>query len=185
MNESSEINIADKQHYCSEIYENFILRTMHFLDDCKSIADSYNNLLPAACFTNFRDALFHFRKLYYSTNRNDILEQGFAIKEHLNRACTDAIISLLNFFSDGIRLLLENGDISADEKSRLKFFLHRMQSISLFKRINGMMMFLYDVSRVSNEEIVDIMKEYSVYVKEHDLTQILADELEKISELGK
>lgn len=176
MNESNIMNTTYKQQYCVEIYENNILKTMNFLNKCKMVADSYNNLLPVACFTNFRDALFHFRKLYYAAEKVEIFEQGFAIKEHLNRAKTDAIISLLTFFSNGIRKLLQKDGICNDLKKQLRFFLHKMQRINLFKRANGMMVFSYDISRVSDNEIIELILDYSAFINNSNLVEMLAQD---------
>ena len=152
------MDVTEKQQYCQNVYDNNIIRVMSFLDDMKTIADSYNHMLPVTCFTNFRDALFHFRKIYYASNKNEIMEQGFALKEHLNRSRTDAIVSLLNFFSYGIRMLLNDDTICGMYGKKLRVFLHKMQNINLFKRINGMMIFSYDVD--NSVWILDYTQEY-------------------------
>lgn len=48
--------------------------------------------LPLACRTNFRDAWFHFKKLYERRDYVKIVQEEYALEEHLIRAVKDAII---------------------------------------------------------------------------------------------
>lgn len=48
--------------------------------------------MPLACRTNFRDTWFHFKKLYERRDYVKIVQEEYALEEHLIRAIKDAII---------------------------------------------------------------------------------------------
>lgn len=84
--------------YCAdEIYQygNNYLRL-------KSIFDSYGYHMPVECWHNFRDSWFHYRKLYVEKERLSVLNEKYAMEEHLLRAWKDAIIFLLQEISEGL-----------------------------------------------------------------------------------
>lgn len=50
---------------------------------------------PEECITNYRDAWFHYRKLYKKKDSISILNEKYGLEEHLLRAAKDAQICLL------------------------------------------------------------------------------------------
>ena len=82
------------------IYTDEIVRTADYLKEFELYAQIGKKIIPVTCYTNFRDALFHFRKIVNCAEEHEIMQQAFAVKEHLHRARTDAKTSVLFYFSD-------------------------------------------------------------------------------------
>ena len=93
------IHPVEKTHIFEGIYENYIVKSSEILLQYELYANTANIYLPCGCYTNFRDALFHFRKLASSYEEKEIECQAFAIKEHLSRALTDAASSVMDNIS--------------------------------------------------------------------------------------
>ena len=83
-----------KEQLCEQIYEDYIVESADILQLYERYSDTIQGDLPDSCYTNFRDALFHFRKLVYLSEEQELLCQEFAIKEHLSRALTISTICL-------------------------------------------------------------------------------------------
>ncbi|MCM1226126.1 MAG: hypothetical protein NC320_01715 [Clostridium sp.] len=178
MDELKIIHETEKKQYCKNIYEMYIVKTSKILNDCKTIALSYNRKLPISCYTNFRDALFHFRKLYCSVEETAFFNQGFAIKEHLNRSKSDALGVIYGLFSLISELLVTNGNL---EKTDILFFrkwMHRLRTESLHKRLNGMMIF-DDSLKLSDETAMAMLLEFSHEIIERNLQLLCAELLSK------
>ena len=101
MHEKEILTSQEKQQlnaYCSEeIYQygkNYL--------KLKEIFDSYGYRMPVECWHNFRDSWFHYRKLYTRKERISVLNEKYAMEEHLLRAWKDAIIFLLQEISQGL-----------------------------------------------------------------------------------
>lgn len=65
--------------------------------------DELGYKLPMSCRTNLRDAWFHYRKMYNQRVYNTVLQEQYALEEHLIRALKDAI----NYYYQEYLLLLE------------------------------------------------------------------------------
>lgn len=70
--------------------------------ELKRIFDSYGYHMPVECWHNFRDSWFHYRKLCMEKERLSVLNEKYAMEEHLLRAWKDAIIFLLQEISEGL-----------------------------------------------------------------------------------
>ena len=82
MREMQSMHPAEKDQFCEYIYEDFIVKTALVLCQYEKYAKVVNLYIPISCYTNFRDSLFHFRKMVSSIEEREIEEQSFAIKEH-------------------------------------------------------------------------------------------------------
>ena len=85
-----KMQITDKESLCQNIYTDEIVRTADYLKEFELYAQIGKKIIPVTCYTNFRDALFHFRKIVNCAEEHEIMQQAFAVKEHLHRARTDA-----------------------------------------------------------------------------------------------
>lgn len=95
--------------------------------------------------TNFRDALFHYAKLYEADTYQEVIEQAEAIEEHLNRAIKDSIMQLAQ-----VALYSLSGIYSTisdyDERGKIQTYIHRLKGFALQLRINAM-----NIVRLSND----------------------------------
>lgn len=85
----------------------------------KKIFDSYGYHIPVECWHNFRDSWFHYRKLYMGKERLSVLNEKYAMEEHLLRAWKDAIIFLLQEISEGLEFWYLKGTNFPDPESSM------------------------------------------------------------------
>ena len=97
--------------------------------------------------TNFRDALFHYKKLYESDTIEDAIEQKEAIDEHLSRALKDCILQLVQVLVSSLTFLYNDSEFDDKTKNELQIIIHNLKQSILKLRINSM-----DIVRVSQDE---------------------------------
>lgn len=156
---------AEKNQFCEYIYEDFIVATSSKLQIYEEYAKTINVYIPISCYTNFRDALFHFRKMVSSVEEKEIEEQAFAIKEHLSRTLTDASSSILFWLSLVSEELLKVDIISLEVKKQIRIELHKVKNVILLKRMNGMMVSQDYSANVSHEEIQTLIEEFYTFLQ--------------------
>ncbi len=166
-----KMQITDKENLCQNIYTNEIIKSAVYLKEYEQYAKIGKKIIPATCYTNFRDGLFHFRKLARCLEEHEIMQQSFAVKEHLNRARTDAKISVLFYFSGVASELLKDDSISDRIKCKLRKALHEMKHIILTSRIDGMMMSGVSVRKVEEDEVIIILQDFFDLVQEYCFEQ--------------
>lgn len=152
--------LREKEILCQNTYTNEILRSADLLEEYEKYALVGEWELPLSCYTNFRDALFHFRKMCNSSEEHEIMQQAFAVKEHLGRARTDARSAIFLVYAKVAEKLLERDDIGGKLKVQFRELRHKMQNISMVNRIQGMMMSDVVINRYSDDEISEIVQEY-------------------------
>lgn len=164
------INESEKEEYCEYIYNELILKAKDVIIKCQSYTSLLKVKLPISCYTNFRDAIFHFYKMYTCVMDVDIYNQAFAIKEHLSRAQTDAINNMIAFFSKIIEIMLKQE--SEKLERQLREYLHYLRSYQLKKRINGMMIFDKNSPLLSTDidEALVKINDFLLFIQENDLT---------------
>lgn len=152
---------ALKDQFCEQLYEKYIVGSSEKLMKYEEYAYTIHARMPVSCYTNFRDALFHFRKVVSSMEESEIEQQAFAVKEHLSRALTDAGSSILYHLSDVAEALLKDEDIVDEEcKQQIRKCLHNLKNANLRKRFSGMMISNDDMSSVSHEEIQNLVDNF-------------------------
>ncbi len=151
---------ALKEQFCEQLYERHIVGSSEKLMKYEEYAHAIKARMPVSCYTNFRDALFHFRKVVSSMEESEIERQAFAVKEHLSRALTDAGSSILYHLSDVAEVLLGDEEITADVQEQIRKCLHNLKSANLRKRFGGMMISNDDMSRISHEEIQGLIDDF-------------------------
>mgnify|MGYP005760738121 FL=1 len=167
MREMQSMHPAEKDQFCEYIYEDFIVKTALVLCQYEKYAKVVNLYIPISCYTNFRDSLFHFRKMVSSIEEREIEEQSFAIKEHLSRTLTDASTAILYWLSAVSEELLKRDDLTSEIKMQIRKNLHKLKNVILFKRMNGMMISQDVSSGISHEEILALLDEAYVFFQDN------------------
>lgn len=161
------MHIALKGQFCEQLYENHIKVSAERLQSYEEYASAICVKIPISCYTNFRDALFHFRKVVSSMEENEIERQAFAVKEHLSRALTDAASSILYYLSLIAEELLSDIGIDSKVKSQIRKSLHDMKKANLRKRFSGMMISNDDMSNISHEEIQILVDDFYMIINDN------------------
>lgn len=167
MREMRSMHPAEKDQFCEHIYEDYIVDTSLNLQTYESYAVTINVRIPISCYTNFRDALFHFRKMVSCIEEREVEEQAFAIKEHLSRTLTDVSSSILFWLSCVSEELLEADSISADVKKQIRVKLHKIKNTILLKRMKGMMISQDNFSGVSHAEIQSLIEDFYYFSQDN------------------
>lgn len=153
----------EKENFCQNIYQKDIVKASEVLKKYEEYANTVRVVLPIGCYTNFRDALFHFRKLVVSVEEKEIECQAFAIKEHLSRPLTDAATSILDHSSFVAEKLLSDEEIEPHIKDNIRTILHKMKKANLRKRFSGMML-ANDKIKISHNEMLELLDEFYGYM---------------------
>lgn len=161
----SKCNAVEKDALCTNIYNQFIAETSDFISSCEDIAKPLNAHLPSGCYTNFRDALFHFRRMFRSTEENEIWHQAFAIEEHANRAKTDAIVCLLEYCTFLLQILShEDFNLSYAALERLTIIKKDIDNCVLLLRLNGIMLNQSGLLRISDSEFEELIDRFLDFI---------------------
>lgn len=104
LNEMELISDAEKDDY--------MLSLQKELDECaisiQNICKMHKQLgfcVPNVCCANFRDSLFHYRKMSKTNEKGDILNQAYALREHMYRGIKDGMINYMQELSKRIERL--------------------------------------------------------------------------------
>lgn len=171
MGNYSKMPLREKEILCQNTYTNEILRSADYLQEYEKYALIGEWEIPPSCYTNFRDALFHFRKMYNSSEEHEIMQQVFAVKEHLGRARTDARIVILLMYAKVAEMMLMRDDIGGGLKVQFRRLLHKMKNVSMTNRIQGMMMSDVVINHYSDDEISEIVREYLELIQDECMEQ--------------
>lgn len=175
-----KINKAEKSIILRNTYSDYIVKTSEYIKECEEIADIINVFLPAECYTNFRDALFHFFKLTRSMEESEIHHQVFAVREHANRAKNDAEVSLIDEFRQMLLWVLKHGSFDEGQKKILQKQLDCLGNYELDVRIHGMMLEDGERLSISDMEFFDIIENVL-----QNILQIAPDEFKDAQEQRK
>ncbi len=97
MNKVNSFFLSDKaQKRYREYVADLIWNSAQTLDQLETIAKDNQVYFHFSCYTNMRDALFHYRKLYEERSPTIAAQEEYALDEHLNRFVKDAIIHFFN-----------------------------------------------------------------------------------------
>lgn len=165
-----KMQMSDKENLCQNIYTDEIIRSADYLKEYELYAKVGKKEIPVTCYTNFRDALFHFRKMARCSEEHEIMQQAFAVKEHLHRARTDAKTSVLFYFSRVANSLMEENEVDSATKIQLRISLHKMKNVIMISRIDGMMLSDIAINKASDDDVTAIMEEFFDLVQDRCLT---------------
>jgi len=134
----------------------------------KDLSDNINkNFGIASPYLNFRDALFHYKKMYIAAqNDNDhaFIQQQACIEEHLNRGLKDFAIHLMaNCYIVFLHELINSKNINSGtiDLRRLRHIYHEMKNIVAEIRIEGQILQHFDTNNtVWLPSVVDVIREF-------------------------
>ena len=158
----SKISVAEKDRYCQNVYEKYILETSEFLESCDEAAKVLRTYIPSGCYTNFRDMLFHFRCLAAASEESVIFSQVASIMEHANRAMRDAEVALCVRCVTIFQVLISKYRLNADTRDEINQQITLLQNYTLNLRLGSMMLEGMELLSPSNEEFLDMIEAYFV-----------------------
>lgn len=162
-----KLHTMDKHLFCQNIYEHYIVTFSERLQKYEQYAEGIRRELPVSCYTNFRDALFHFRKMVYCTEEQEIEEQAFAIKEHLSRMLTDASNALSYTLSLIAEDMLTNHALGAEQTNALRTLLHKVKNAIILKRMDGMMLSIDEQKNLNHDDVNLLIDEFYAWIEEN------------------
>lgn len=162
-----KMDVVEKEQYCQNIYERYILETSEFLVSCDEIADVLRTYIPSGCYTNFRDALFHFRSMVNASEESIIFSQVASIIEHANRAMRDAEVALCVRCVTIFDVLKCRFPLKDDILMEINQQIATLQNCILRLRLGNMMLEGMDFLTLSNETFLDIMEDYFICAETH------------------
>lgn len=175
-------NAVDKDIHCENIYNNFIADTCDFIQRCEEIGKVLSIKLPSGCYTNFRDALFHFRRLVKSSEENESARQAFAIEEHSNRARTDAIVCILEYCSFVLQVLSHKEfELHEEALKKLDAVKNDIDNSVMYLRLSGIMLDQTNILRITDDEFQQLLVDFFDFINEHIGNEKFHDALEELS----
>lgn len=151
----SKLTNSEKEKFCEYTYNNYISYNADILSEYEDIAQLLGGDLPSACYTNFRDSLFHFRKMVHTSDSSELEQNAYAVKEHANRAKTDAMLTVVLLCADIIQCMLSIVN-NTELKAELSELLCTIRNEAMVKRLDGMMLEGTRLSQ-SDEYIINLM----------------------------
>jgi hypothetical protein len=109
----------------------------------------------ASPYLNFRDALFHYKKMYESAVKGDnadVIQQSACIEEHLNRGIRDFAIDLCsNRFVPVIHEMIKSKSktVNGVVFQRLRRIYHELKNIVAEIRLGGQSLLRFDQEDVN------------------------------------
>lgn len=88
---------AQQEEYCEMAAEDLI-RSLNTLIILEKWYEEIRENLPLPSRTNFRDAWFHYKKLYEHRTYRNVIQEQYAAEEHLIRAVKDAVIQYFHIY---------------------------------------------------------------------------------------
>ena len=159
------VNVADcdKENLCEDVYNKYIVETYEFLRSCENYSALVRARIPEVCYTNFRDALFHFRKLYRTDEWNELNCQAFAIREHANRAKTDAAVTLIRKSAKTLGFILRKPSLPKELIPVIADKHDALRNMEMYIRLGGMMIGDVNGLKPSYKQILDCFDEFSSF----------------------
>lgn len=163
-------NIAEELFYYSN--EAWVIK-----DLLKGIPENVSMTSP---YLNFRDAMFHYKKMYDAANNNDdygFTQQEACIEEHLNRGLKDfAIFICANYYAKILHMMIDAkvSIINTSTLPKLRHIYHEMKNIVVEIRIGGQTLQRFDSSKTTwLPNIVTIIEElYTLLDKSRALKRL-------------
>ena len=133
--------------FCGELRHNMLThyteKITHCLSDISSLFSLYEaydiDTLPP-CATNYRDALFHFIRLYKADEVSEAVTQASNIDEHLDRLIKDTYV---NFLQISLKRIEEAYLCTADTEGKkcLQKSMHTLKDLVLMIRSNSLQIY--------------------------------------------
>ncbi len=164
------LNTAKKNNIVYNAYK-LISQAEELLTD-KSIFENFNIVTYPSCYTNFKDALFHFYKLYMTEDEQDIYDQYYALSEHIARLKADYFSNVLysvSYCLEGIVINIDN----KEKRSAVRSVLHSVKDILYFIRYNGMLIASHQ-DRIDEQDFSDCLSEVIRVISDNGLDELYA-----------
>ncbi len=127
-----------------DIRENFLRLSFHSIELAHrqsylfgQIFDSLCIMESAPCAANFRDTLFHFKRLYESDFKEEYVAQYESIIEHSNRLYKDSVVRLIQVLIFSLNKLMTQVD-NEEEYMCLYDFKVNLKKIQLELRLRSL-----------------------------------------------
>ena len=159
-------NKCNKEIICENTYNEYIKEGADFIYSCESAAKIISAYVPAGCYTNFRDALFHFYKMVSSMEMNEIERQRFAVSEHINRARTDAMVSLIDEYQKIICYMRKKYDFEQEIDKSLKDKMNMLCSHEIMIRLSGMMIDDFSQMKLSDDIFFEMIRDLYILFRD-------------------
>lgn len=166
-----------------------------YVDEIKIIKELFD-ALPikigiASPYLNFRDALFHYNKMYEAANDNNNNNESFfqqyaCIEEHLNRGLKDFAIHLLsNYYIKIIHKTIMKLEKSNNKNAlqKLRHIYHNMKNLVVEIRLEGQtLQHFVDHKNIWLPTFVDNIEGFNKLLEEFPLIKQLYDSIQLISQ---
>jgi len=130
----------------------------------------------ASPYLNFRDALFHYRKMYEAAEKGDtafVLQQTACIDEHLNRGIRDFAINLCsNYFIRIIHKMMADKALYVTNEifQRLRHIYHELKNIVAEIRLGGQQLLRFDNNNVYwLQRMINAIEDFDSLIGENPL----------------
>jgi len=141
----------------------------------------------ASPYLNFRDALFHYKKMYEAAKQGDnviVIQQAACIDEHLNRGIRDFAINLCtNYFVPVIhKLMVDKAEYINDAVFlRLRHVYHELKGIIAEIRLGGQQLKRFDNNDVPwLPRMITAIQDFENLLREKPLVKRLYERKRKI-----
>lgn len=98
VNEKSIFSVTEHKEYVNQSAM-WLIEYLKYLDVLEQWFQEINENLPLPCRTNYRDAWFHYKKIFEHRNYTKVIQEQYALEEHLIRAIKDAISSYFQIYT--------------------------------------------------------------------------------------
>lgn len=177
LNENRVLSEAEHMRYINYSAQKIIMyfKYLYFLERWY---DEVGWELPLPCRTNFRDAWFHFKKLYERKDYVKIVQEEYALEEHLIRAVKDAIICYFQTYISDIEIVYKSLKQVSISNTDIKQYKKVAAAISIDVNSSSWALDLHKFlseakEKVSYEEIA-----WYIYCRDMD-TNIVAENMQK------
>ena len=151
--------------------DDIAIELFEYIDSVKAIKDFFDELPVkkpiASPYLNFRDALFHYNKMYRAARDGDnfgFIRQGACIEEHLNRGLKDFVTHLCtNFYILILHKMIDSRAkfVDSDIRQNLRQVYHGLKNLVVEIRLDGQTLKHFDNHKnVWLPKFVDLIEEF-------------------------
>lgn len=145
---------AQKEEYCEMAAEDLV-RSLDTLIILEKWYEEIGENLPLPSRTNFRDAWFHYKKLYEHRTYKNAIQEQYAAEEHLIRAVKDAVIQYFHIYMKSMEKVyrrVRDGSCLKDEERKREWKLLDSQYHFPKKGCKGWESDLYNILHLAGKE---------------------------------
>ncbi len=140
-----------------------------------TIFDEFKIPISAPCAANFRDSLFHYRKLYNSDFDVEFVAQYESIVEHANRSLKDSIVKLTQIFIGTINCLMKDIENTENRLEHVDLYMELYDYKNIFKqlqielRAQGLEIVRFTDNESNMVETFSKIKKFVIFLKDKEL----------------